>query len=295
MKTKILNIIESTWRPIAFMFASEPTQHVLRALGIQIPYRLAKYLNYRGLVKFVVNNKELVMRSYNTPIEITIFWRGVFNGRESAELRVWRDLLDDKSAVFDVGANNGVYSLLASAYTNQPIYAFEPVPAVRTMLEENITLSKIKNIHICTEVVSDECGQVTMYVPTDTGTWTDIASIDKSFVTIRSTSSREIICESITIDAFVSRKNIDHSVPLLLKIDVEGAETRVLKGMTDTLAKYQVVALVELLDTQAFEDFSQYLPESYKLYEVRNTGLADVPTKAYVNGVRNYVLKKTVN
>lgn len=293
MKTMLLNIIELTWRPIAFLFAPEPVQHVLRALGIQIPYRLAKYFNYKGLVKFVVNNKQLVMRSYNTPIEITIFWRGVFNGRESAELRVWRDLLHDKSIVFDVGANNGVYSLLASVYTNQPVYAFEPVPSVRAMLEENIVLSKIKNIHVYKEVVSDECGQVTMHIPTDTGAWTDIASIDKSFVTLRSSSSRELVCESITIDAFMSQKNIDRTLPLLLKIDVEGAETKVLKGMIDTLAHYQVVALVELLDKLAYEDFSKYLPKAYNLYEVRNTGIAAKPTQVYVNGVRNYVLKKS--
>lgn len=75
---KILDTIFYIIHPI---FKSDSVQLFLRKY-IALPYSMTEHLNFTGVVSFFVDSKELFMKSYNTPIEITVFWRGVFSGRE---------------------------------------------------------------------------------------------------------------------------------------------------------------------------------------------------------------------
>ena len=64
-------------------------------------------------------------------------------GYEATSLACWLTILelDAPGAAFDVGANVGPYAWLASALTERPVIAFEPVSdlvaAIRTVAEKN--------------------------------------------------------------------------------------------------------------------------------------------------------------
>lgn len=63
-----------------------------------------------------------------------------------AHLRPWLEKPDRKGVFLDIGANRGLYTVLArTTYGFQEVHAFEPNPAVCTILEKNIALNNIQD------------------------------------------------------------------------------------------------------------------------------------------------------
>jgi len=274
--------------PFSWIFRPCGVQRLLKSIGLPLPYFIAKQLKYRGVVDFTVGDKTRCMQSYNTPIEITIFWKGLFNGREGAELRVWYELVQSVSVVYDVGANTGVYSLVASTNEKAQIYAFEPVPLIFDMLKENINLNSLTNITPIPNVVSSENGRVTLYIP-QSG-WVDVASVDKDFAQryVQQDELVEIDCQSVTMDSHAKNEGVDKET-ILVKIDVEGAELKVLQGMSQLIIDGKVICLVELLNAEAFEACRGCIPDSYQLYGVIEQAPHVREVDAFVSGIKNYL------
>lgn len=274
--------------PLAFFLRPSWVQRALRKIGMRLPYFLAKKLNYSGVVDFKIGNQRLLMQSYNTPIEMTIFWKGVFSGREGSELFVWNKLCKLSSIALDIGANSGIYSVIAANSVDQ-VHAFEPVPVVNTILKENIALNKFTNVHTRTEVVSDVDGFATLYVPKQG--WVDVASIDKKFANRYATDDQmqKIECDSVTIDTFLSTLPYDKKI-VIAKVDVEGAETKVIQGMKKTLSIGKIAVLAELLNENAFDEVVKLLPEQYCVYGIVDYKPYTQITKEYVVGIKNYLL-----
>jgi FkbM family methyltransferase len=244
-------------------------QQILRRF-IALPYSMTKRLNYRGLVPFVVRDRNYLMQSYNTPIEMTVFWRGIFKGREGGELRVWSDISTWASVILDIGANTGIYALVSSAETGKTIHAFEPVHAVYEMLKENIELNpSVLSPIIPHQIAIGACdGEVTMYVPEEG--WIDVASLNRDFAKDHSTSKimKEEKCTGMSLDTFLAEQGVAREAKVLCKIDVEGAEGLVLAGGGATIARPQIVFLIEALDVAAFDAIKVFFPSSYKIYGV---------------------------
>ncbi len=290
-KKTIIAFTEKLFIPVAFLLKPELVQRVLRTMGVRLPYRLVKHLNYRGLVKFKVNGMPLTMRSYNTPIEMTVLWKGVFSGREGIELQVWNELVTEGVIVCDIGSNNGLYALVASTRENVKVHAFEPVPAVYAMLEENVALSARPNIVLHKTVVSDTDGTQVLYVP-ENMSWTDFASIDSQFVAARARDGvKEVSCASVCLDTFIATLPGEVAEKLVCKIDVEGAELAVLRGMKQVLLKMEVVLLIELLTTESVAAVRELLPAKYDIYPILKDGVGTTPTVVAVAGVKNYVCR----
>ena len=140
---------------------------------------------------------------------------------EYAEMNFLLDVLKSGDTFVDVGANIGAYSLLAaSKIKSGKIYAFEPSVQVLSCLEENIRLNNLANIFVIDKVVSDVNG----YEPFIFGKHceTDHISTNKA-------SRVAKLLPSITLDNFFDNQKITKLD--LLKIDVEGAELKVLRGL----------------------------------------------------------------
>jgi FkbM family methyltransferase len=248
------------------LFKSELLQLFLRKY-IALPYSMVEHLNFKGIVPFNVSGKELYMQSYNTPIEITVFWRGIFGGREGAELSLWSKLSEDADVAIDIGANNGIYSLVSSVRPELEIHAFEPVPRVYEMLIENTKLNKNSNIKPHLKVVSNTSENQTLFVPKDG--WVDVASLDEEFA-CKYTEGREMVkieCESVTLNNFFIDNKLNQN-KVICKIDVEGAEPLVLSGADQVIRQGKTVFLIEALDKVAFEDVKKYFPSDYSIFGV---------------------------
>lgn len=92
-----------------------------------------------------------------------IFWSGLTNGWEKESINLWIQLCKNATTIVDVGANTGIYSLIAKTLNpNAMVFAFEPVSRVYQKLKENIQLNKFDIIAL--EVaLSNSDGTATIY------------------------------------------------------------------------------------------------------------------------------------
>lgn len=152
--------------------------------------------------------------------------------------------------VADLGANLGLYSrFLVSGAGAARVLAFEPWIENTRMLRRNLELgSMIDRVEIHPIAVADEDGEFRFQVD-------DIQSASGSLDRVRHGSPsegrenlglpvREVTVPCRTLDSLVSSGQIPQ--PDVLKIDVEGAETLVLRGARALLVNRRPRILVEL-------------------------------------------------
>lgn len=125
---------------------------------------------------------------------------------------------------YDVGANRGFFSLLASQIVggNGHVYAFEPFPQnvaeIRRMAEAN----RLNNLTVLPNAVSDRRGTTELFVSNDAVTPTLVAR----------PGDRPMPIETITLDEFAAANRW----PTFVKMDIEGAEEMALGASKHLLA-----------------------------------------------------------
>jgi FkbM family methyltransferase len=157
------------------------------------------------------------------------------------EYRAFRSVVGPGAVVLDVGASVGSYSLLFGQWAGcgGRVYAFEPAPEIRAVLERHVTLNALDGIVVpVAAAASDANGRSTFVTPGPHGISRLAATGESSPLTV----------DTITIDEFCRRESVK---PDLIKIDVEGAELAVLRGARDTLraCRRNVAVFVELHPT----------------------------------------------
>lgn len=140
--------------------------------------------------------------------------------------------------VLDIGANVGHYSLKFSELVGESghVLLFEPVLSTVDLLASNITKAPYQNLSIFNVAVSDKTTLVGMEVPKKYPGGKD-SNYYRAHI---SSSSSELSILSISIDSL----NIKHPIRLA-KIDVEGHEINVLKGMESILRRDYPILIVE--------------------------------------------------
>ncbi len=170
-------------------------------------------------------------------------------------------------AVFDVGANTGLYSLLAvAADRTLRVHAVEPLPAVADLLEENLGLNSrlAARIRVHRYALSDAAGTAALYLPPPSGSIIETsASLDPTF--------KEEVAGSVEV---VTRSLDDlwHEVgrPMvgMIKVDTEGTEHLVLRGGAATLESSRPIVFCEVLPRARTEELTALVKASEWL-EVR--------------------------
>jgi FkbM family methyltransferase len=126
------------------------------------------------------------------------------------------------STIFDVGANKGEYvKACLDRFSQANIHAFEIVPATFRKLSQNVTSPRaiLNNVGL-----SDEVGEVEInYKPDDDGLSSLVAGEQ-----IYGGGWQRVACKDMTGDQYCERHAIDQID--FLKMDVEGAEDKVLRG-----------------------------------------------------------------
>lgn len=146
--------------------------------------------------------------------------------------------------VLDVGANTGLYSLLMASVPDVTVHAFEAFPPVAAMLRRNLAQNRLPGQVLLTEAaVSDGVGTIDLHVPLPTeGAVETSCSVDASF---KGESGEVLTVPTTTLDAWWD----EHGRPAVttVKVDVEGAEQRVLAGARQLLARARPVVFYEVL------------------------------------------------
>jgi FkbM family methyltransferase len=132
---------------------------------------------------------------------------------------------------YDVGANIGVYTILASAEIGAKTYSIEPIPYTFNSLASNIIINNIQEKVIQLNVgVGDE--EKVLFFTSNLDTVNHVVSSSDS--EIAKVSVKTILIDNIS----------EKDKPILMKIDVEGFETPAILGATNTLSNPKLKALI---------------------------------------------------
>jgi len=197
----------------------------------------------------------------------SLYWRGLDRGLEAETQRVFRTLAQEAEFILDVGANTGLYTLLACAVSPiAQVVSFEPVPRVYQILKQNVELNGWSaRCDLRNQAVSNAMGLARLHVPLSNVPTSASLNPDG----FRGNSGELIEVEATTIDAVCAdRARVD-----LVKLDVEGFELEVLEGMERVLATDRPTIIMECIREGRYQATESLLARyGYRFYHLRDDG-----------------------
>jgi len=156
----------------------------------------------------------------------------IYNGlHEFEEMGFLLHFLKKEDVFFDVGANVGSYTILSSKVIGATSCSFEPSPDTFKHLENNIFLNQIdKKALIFNQGVGAEKGNMQFSINQDTINHIVVDEKEES-ISIKIT----------TLDQHIEEQKM---IPALIKIDVEGFETEVIRGADSLLLNHTLQAVI---------------------------------------------------
>ncbi len=136
--------------------------------------------------------------------------------------------------VVDVGAHIGYYTIcLARAVgSDGHVFAFEPDPDNVRLLRKNVRANGYQNVTIIPKAVSDRCGQATLYL-------SDCSAMHRTHPS--PLCSGCVYVETTDLDTYFA--GFGHPIKVI-KLDVEGGEPLVLRGMARLLQDHKDLCLL---------------------------------------------------
>lgn len=222
---------------------------------------IIQHLSFVGIFKVKLTRTcSIKMFHFGYQLENELFWKGI-NGWEKESIKLWIKEASKSFTIIDIGANTGVYSLIAkSVNPDSQVYAFEPVVRVFKKLEKNVQLNRF-NIKIFCEAVSDKTGTAVIWDYKFDHEYA--ASLAKPENITGAQISYEI--HTISLNDFIEKNNITKID--LIKIDVETFEPQVLEGYSKYFAFHKPKLLIEVLYNDIGEKIQTFLEKSGVEYD----------------------------
>ena len=201
---------------------------------------LNKFLSNKGLEKYFILNKiNNIIKSVVTPSYVIIDGHKIYLDKldslnlstkgvhEPFETSIVKKYVSKGDTVLDIGANIGYYTLLFARIVGPlgKVYAFEPEPSTFKLLKKNISVNNYKNVCLVNKAVSDTESKIPFYVSKNNLGGHSIYKPDKG--------SSKTFVDAIILDKYF---NNDFKVDFI-KIDIEGAEVKALKGMKNIIKR----------------------------------------------------------
>jgi FkbM family methyltransferase len=162
-------------------------------------------------------------------------------------------------AVLDVGANIGLYALLAAARSARPAVAFEPTPVLARTAGQ-VARANGLDVRVERLALGRAPGKATFFLSDATDSSSSLAPGFRP-------SSRQLTVPVDSLDAWVTRTG---TTPGVVKIDTETTEPDVLAGGARALARHRPWILCEVLHGFAEDRLTEVLePFGYAWYSIR--------------------------
>jgi FkbM family methyltransferase len=141
---------------------------------------------------------------------------------ETEDLNHFLAAVRDGDIVFDIGANTGAYCVpIGRSHPQAQVHAFEPIELNASLLQVSLHLSGVGNVRVIRKCVSDEPGRVAFSLAAD-------SAYSSMIDTKRKPELQRFECDAVTLADYCGATG--GLRPDVLKIDVEGAELKVLRG-----------------------------------------------------------------
>ena len=202
-------------------------------------YVASKMLMMRQLAKFLLTNTVGIWARgarFSFPEKYTWRWKFAMLAGfyEKGTTRLLKKIIRPGMTVVDIGAHIGYFTRLAAkrAGPRGHVYAFEPDPDNRLLLEKNV--HSYSFVSVGPEAITSKVGTVSFYhVHGSTGCHSIIPQPNASEFTVPAT----------TLDAFVESRRITHID--VIKMDIEGGEWAALEGMRNVLKQKPLSIITE--------------------------------------------------
>ena len=164
------------------------------------------------------------------------------SANENEETAFFQSLDLKGATVFDVGGFQGLLTMFFARLAKQ-VVVFEPNPSSRKRLLENLALNRFTNIVVRPVGVGEAAGELELVfdplMPGGASANRDVAGQIRS-------SSEDLHVERMQIVSLDDEVAGGASAPAFVKIDVEGMELNVLKGMRKIMRSAQPSIYIEM-------------------------------------------------
>jgi FkbM family methyltransferase len=198
-----------------------------------LPRRVWSRLQPMGDVKIPVPGGHTVVYRSRADDQFArrVVWPG-FEAWEGSTVAYVAGIAGDVRGFWDVGAHTGVFSLIVAAVNpSARIRAFEPNPAVVPLLLGNLAANGLPSGILVPVALSDVTGVAHLEVPGDV-------------------TAAHVATEGVEIRTMRGDDVDDGSAVGLVKIDVEGHELEVLRGMERVLRRCRPALVIEVGDDE---------------------------------------------
>ena len=179
-------------------------------------------------------------RIFTLPNDLTSDFIKLHGKHESGTERFVLDHLEPGATFLDVGANIGYYSLLAASAGGSKVVAFEPQKPLADLLRQSIDINNLGQL-VRVEQLALSNEAATMRIRSCPG--------NSGHAQLTANNDDGVEPYTVSVVAF---DGWSQSQPIgrtsVCKIDTEGAELNVLKGMARMLARDRPALVVELVD-----------------------------------------------
>jgi len=155
---------------------------------------------------------------------------------EELESKIMEEKIEMGNIVVDVGANIGLHTLNMARIVGNTgqVFAFEPDPSNFEILKKNVKINNYKNIILEQKAVGDKHGRTTLYQSDHPGKHRIFPQTEQA--------KSQVQVELTNLDNYFDSDMIDKIN--FIKIDVEGLEFSVLKGMKNILKNSKKIKIL---------------------------------------------------
>jgi FkbM family methyltransferase len=192
---------------------------------------------------------------------------------------LWLQTYIKKDDVFyDVGANVGVFSLYSAIKCKAKVIAFEPMCANFELLNRNIYINKLSENITALNVALNDCSivaklNVSSFLPGKAGHGFNNDLLSPTSTIVEPDFKQGVL--GLSMDDFIDL--FSQPFPNHIKIDVDGNEPKILKGMEKTLQDRRLKTIAIELDTENREQ------DAHVIELLEAAGFEELEDKAYLN------------
>lgn len=149
--------------------------------------------------------------------------------------------LNNLDVVFDIGANNGLFSLLMLENGCKKVYAFEPNRD--SLINLKHLFRNTDKVTTVEKAVYNEDKDLEFFIDPNN---TTIGSISENHIQLNGSNIQKIVVPAISLKTFIESNNINNIS--LVKMDIEGAEYDIIKHLEDEIFEKIDSFLIEYHD-----------------------------------------------